>query len=463
VITDAAWTTGDQIAQASAQYVFDNFAAVTKCTQTGTALDTCAQTWLRTLAAAAWRRPLTGDETTSFNQLYADLKDASKVGLTSQQATQFGVYGMLEAPQFLYRTEFGSSAPAAGTLSPYELASELSYFLTDGPPDATLLAAAASNALSNADQIGAQVDRILMTPVARTNLHAAMFGYFAIPNIEAVVIDTNVFTTWNDGLRNSMEHETDLFLQDTLWNGKVTDLLTSKTSFINPTLASFYGSGMPATADADGFGKVMLPDTRAGILTQGGFLVARARPMAGSVVGRGLLVNAAFLCANNPAFPTQLADTINMVSMMLADQTERAKSDYRRMTAPCMSCHPNFDPYGLALENYDGIGRYRMVDDKNRPIDASIALPPLAGGQTVNGGVELGQALASGGAFANCVAKNLVNFALAETPAMPVDTNACAIRNVSDAFTASSNGSFSSLVRGVALSTTLASRTGGLP
>ncbi len=463
VITDAAWNTGDQIAQAAAQYVFDNFAAVTRCTQTGTALDTCAQTWLRTLAAEAWRRPLTSDETTSFNQLYTDLKDASKVGLTSQQATQFSVYGMLEAPQFLYRTEFGSSATAAGTLSPYELASELSYFLTDGPPDATLLAAAASNALSNADQIGAQVDRILLTPVARTNLHAAMFGYFAIPNIEAVVIDTNIFTTWNDGLRNSMEHETDLFLQDALWNGKVTDLLTSKTSFINPTLASFYGSAMPATPDADGFGKVMLPDTRAGILTQGGFLVARARPMAGSVVGRGLLVNAAFLCASNPAFPTQLADTINMVSMMLADQTERAKSDYRRMTAPCMSCHPNFDPYGLALENYDGIGRYRMVDDKGRPIDASIALPPLAGGQTVNGGVELGQALASGGAFANCVAKNLVNFALAETPAMPVETNACAIRNVSDPFTASSNGSFSSLVRGVALSTTLASRTGGLP
>ena len=465
VITDAAWNTGDQIAQAAAQYVFDNFATVTKCTQTGTALDTCAQTWLRTLATAAWRRPLTADETTSFNQLYTDLKDTTKVGLTSQQATQFSVYGMLEAPQFLYRTEFGSSATAAGTLAPYELASEVSYFLTDGPPDAMLLSAAANNALSNADQIGAQVDRILATPAARANLHAAMFGYFAIPNIEAVVIDTNVFTTWNDGLRNSMEHETDLFLQDTLWNGKVTDLLTSKTSFINPTLASFYGSAMPAagTADADGFGKVMLPDTRAGILTQGGFLVARARPMAGSVVGRGLLVNAAFLCASNPAFPSQLADTINMVSMMLADQTERAKSDYRRMTAPCMSCHPNFDPYGLALENYDGIGRYRMVDDKGRPIDASIALPALAGGQMVNGGVELGQALASGGAFANCIAKNLVNFALAETPSMPVETNACAIRNVSDSFTKSSNGSFSSLVRGVVVSTTLASRTGGLP
>jgi hypothetical protein len=462
VVTDATWTTGDQIAQATAQYVVDNFATATGCTQTGTALDTCAQNWLRGKAAAAWRRPLPAAETTSFNQLYTDLKDPTKVGVTTQQATQFSVYGILAAPQFLYRTEFGTSATAAGALTPYELASEISYFLTDGPPDAMLTAAAAGNMLSTSAQVSAQVDRILATPTARANLHGAMFGYFAIPNIEAIVIDTATFPTWNDGLRNSMEHETDLFLQDTLWNGKVADLLTSKTSFINATLAPFYGASLPTSQDADGFGKVTLPANRAGILTQGGFLVARARPMAGSVVGRGLLVNASFLCATNPAFPADLAATIDMVKAQLADQTERAKSDYRRNTPPCSGCHPNFDPYGLALENYDGIGHYRTVDELNRAIDASVALPALAGGATVNGAVELGAALAAGGAFANCVAKNLFNFALAETPATPLPTNACAVRNVSDQFTASSDGTFSSLVRGIAVSPTLASRTGGL-
>jgi hypothetical protein len=462
VITDGPWLTGDQLAQAAAKYVLDNFATVTGCTQTGAALDACAQTWLRGKAAAAWRRPLTAAETTSFNQLYTDLKDATKVGVTSQQATQFSVYGILEAPQFLYRTEFGTSATAAGAVTPYELASEISYFLTDGPPDAMLLAAAANNMLTTSAQVTAQVDRLLATPAAQANLHGAMFGYFAIPAIENAVIDTNIFTTWNEGLRNSMERETDLFLQDTLWKGKVTDLLTSKTSFINATLAPFYGASPPTTVDADGFGKVTLPANRAGILTQGGFLVARARPMAGSVVGRGLLVNASFLCATNPAFPTELATMIDQIKVQLANQTERAKSDYRRNTAPCSGCHPNFDPYGLALENYDGIGRYRTMDEMNRAIDASVTLPALAGGATVNGAIELGAALASGGAFANCVAKNLLNFALAETPRDPVPTNACAVRGISDQFK-STDGTFSSLVRGVAVSTTLASRTGGIP
>jgi len=180
------------------------------------------------------------------------------------------------------------------------------------------------------------------------------------------------------------------------------------------------------------------------------------------VVGRGLLVNASFLCATNPAFPSNLATMIDQIKMQLANETERAKSDYRRNTAPCSGCHPNFDPYGLALENYDGIGRYRTMDEMNRAIDASVTLPALAGGGTVNGAVELGAALASGGAFANCVAKNLLNFALAETPSNPVPTNACAVRGISDQFK-STDGTFSSLVRGIAVSPTLASRIGGIP
>ena len=72
-------------------------------------------------------------------------------------------------------------------------------------------------------------------------------------------------------------------------------------------------------------------------------------------------------------------------------------------------------------------------------------------------------ALAQGGTFANCIAKNLLNFALAETPSTPIATNACAVRNVSDAFAASGDGTFGGLVRTIAVSTTLASRSGGLP
>jgi hypothetical protein len=101
------------------------------------------------------------------------------------------------------------------------------------------------------------------------------------------------------------------------------------------------------------------------MLTQGGFLVARARPMAGSVVGRGLLVNAALVCNVNPPFPESLAGEIEAANVLLADATEQEKAAYRAdRSRPCATCHPNFDVYGLALENFDTIARYREVDDK---------------------------------------------------------------------------------------------------
>ena len=71
-------------------------------------------------------------------------------GATLAEALGYGVYGILSSPSFLYRTELGADVAADGPLTPYELATAISLFLTDRPPDAELLAAAASNALAHA-------------------------------------------------------------------------------------------------------------------------------------------------------------------------------------------------------------------------------------------------------------------------------------------------------------------------
>src|SRR4029077_18228878 len=262
-----------------AKYVLDNFTAVTACTGT-TVTDSCAQTWVRAFAAKAYRRPLDAAETADLDKVYTDVKS---FGGTVQEATQYAVYSALDSPFFLYRAELGAGAATMGALTPYELASQISYFLTDGPPDATLLAVAAQNALATDVQLRAQVDRILATPATKQNLHDAMMSYFAITTLETIVVDGAKNPGWNDFVRSSMYHESDLFLTNTLWNGKLGDLLTSRMSPINDTLAPIYGVSWPPAGvalDADGFGTVQLPATRAGMLTQGGFLVARARPMA---------------------------------------------------------------------------------------------------------------------------------------------------------------------------------------
>jgi hypothetical protein len=142
---------------------------------------------------------------------------------------------------------------------------------------------------------------------------------------------------------------------------------------------------------------------------------------------------------------------------MQANLSEREKATYRASNAPCLGCHPNFDPYGLSLENFDVIGRFRTMDAEGRPIDASVTLPAVAGGKPAASAVEMGKALADSGAFASCLGTKLMTYALAETG---VNGRSCASKAVANAF-ANSDHTFSSLVRAVALSKALTQRSGG--
>ena len=225
----------------------------------------------------------------------------------------------------------------------------------------------------------------------------------------------------------------------------------------NASLAALYGVTAPTTVDADGFGLVDLPETRAGLLTSLAFLTSRSRPDMASVVGRGLSVNDAILCQQNPAFPDSLKDAIAAVTDTQGSLSERQKSDYRSTNAPCVGCHPSFDPFGISLENFDIIGRYRTVDAENRPINASVTLPASAGSMVANNAAEMGQALANTGAFAACAATKLLTYALAETG---VSGKSCATKAVATVFK-TTDQSFPALVRAVAVSKTITQRSGG--
>lgn len=450
---DTKWLSSEAIAEATGDAVFKGFATMTGCTDTPT--PACAQDFITKHAEKAYRRPLTEREKTSLLQVYTEVVTA---GGTPQQGVQAGVRAIYDSPQFLYRTEFGADA-ATGPLTPYELASQLSYFITDAAPDAELLAAAAQNKLSSEADISAQVDRMLALPATKANLQNTVFASFGIARVLAVVIDGLPAEAFNSGVANSMFRESQLFINNVLWNGgKVSDLATSRKSFINTQLAPLYGVTMPTTGlDKDGFAPIDLPENRSGIITSAGFLTSRSRPDQQSVVGRGLSVNDSILCQQNPAFPENLADQIKGLSAMQSNLSERERSDYRMKNAPCLGCHPGFDPYGMSLENFDQIGRFRTMDPEGRPIDATVTLPPIAGGKTATNAVEMGKALAETGAFASCIGTKLLTYALAETG---VTGKSCASKAVFDKFS-QSDQSFGALVRAVAVSKTLTQRTGG--
>jgi hypothetical protein len=129
---------------------------------------------LTAFAQKVYRHPPSVDEQTSLGTLYADLRGK---GLTVEESVRWGAMGILMSPQSLYRTEIGQPlGDGTAPLTAYELASQLSYFISDGPPDAALLTAAADGSLSTTDGLRAQVDRLLALPTVQENLSKVMLS-----------------------------------------------------------------------------------------------------------------------------------------------------------------------------------------------------------------------------------------------------------------------------------------------
>jgi hypothetical protein len=460
VYIDRVLAVADGMARDVGQYAADNIASLTTCGDSPS--EGCVNDFIANFAERAYRRPLTSDEKASLAQVTASV---SAQGDPPSEALRFGVYAVLESPQFLYRTELGEDATAAGPLTPNELADALAFFLTDAPPDAPLREAARDGELATRAQLAAQAKRLLGTPLAKHNLEGALFSYFGLAGTESVVLDRPDFSV---AVRSAMLHESELFLANTLWSGPLTGLLTSRRWSINAALAPLYGTGVfppaGATPDAQGFAVIELPSNRAGLLTQAGFLTARSRPDGPSVISRGLVINAAIVCAQNPPFPTVLADAVVQANASLADRSERERARFRAETAPCSSCHTNFDPYGLALDNFDSMGAFRSVDAEQRPIDPAVTLPALVGGKAVTSAVEMAQALADSGRFEACLAERFLSWALAEAPstdaASSIRADGCAARRIAEQFR-QTDQTFEDLMIQIAVSSTLGQRLAG--
>jgi hypothetical protein len=156
----------------------------------------------------------------------------------------------------------------------------------------------------------------------------------------------------------------------------------------------------------------------------------------------------------------------------LANESELEKARYRANTQKCVGCHSLFDAFGMVLEPYDAVGRFRAEDLEGRPIDAAwttAVLPDSAGGGTVTSALEAARALVASGALDRCMAMNFLNYALSEVSrgganntdlARAPQTASCAVESVLDRF-AATDRTFSSLMLEIAASDTLAMRSKG--
>ncbi|HYJ11140.1 MAG TPA: DUF1588 domain-containing protein [Polyangiaceae bacterium] len=447
---EATVRTLDHTARMVGKHVSDNFTDVTGCAS-GDA--ECAQTFLVDFAEQAFRRPLGDDETQRLLASYAGFLAVGST-VTAERALEHGIAAVIHSPQFLYRSELGEDPEAEGRLMPSEVASLLAYFVTDGPPDQPLLDAVAENALSTPEQIETQAARLLATDAARVSLENLMLSYFGYPNLQSVVIQDDSFTS---GMRGAMYQQGRLFLQETLWGAPLDDLLLSRVGFANVTLAPLYGlSQFPppgATLDVNQFARIELPAERVGLLTQPGVLASRARPDDTSVVGRGLLVNSAFVCAESQPPLAGVAEP----PVLPLDATPRQQAEARAAQPDCSYCHDVFDAYGLALERFDSLGRYRETYANGSAIDVAVTMPKEIGGGPARDIREIAERLTEGGYWARCMTRNLFRVALADPSGGSAEVDGCAVeRALADLDTGVA--SFPDVIRAVTMSEAFVSR-----
>ena len=368
----------------------------------------CAREILGTLARRAYRRPVTDADIDTLLQFYRS--GYGEGGF--ERGIQEGLARLLVSPQFLFRIERDPAQLADGgvyEISDLELASRLSFFLWSSIPDDELLAIAADGKLRDPGVLGAQVRRMLADP--RAAALARNFGgqWLYIRNLQAVDPDASAYPEFDDNLREAFQRETELFIESQMRDDRpLTELLTADYSYLNERLARFYGVRNVYGAH---FRRVALRDpNRAGLLGHGSVLtvtsyatrtspVVRGKYPARQHPGRAAAAAAAPTCRRSRTPPATGTSPL------------RFASSWRRIAgarpAPPATC--GWTRWGFALENFDGIGRWRDMDGPT-PIDASGVLPD---GTAFDGPVEFREALLDrSGEFVRTFAEKLLTYAL---------------------------------------------------
>jgi hypothetical protein len=335
----------------------------------------CAQSFIQTFGARAWRRPLAADEVTRIMGTFN-----VGAGESFARGIELATTTMLVSVPFFYRVERGTM-PVQGRadlfrLDPWEVASRLSYTLWNTIPDAPLFAAAQASQLATPEAVRAQAERMLADPKARDVLRDFHSQWLALGGIADINKDPMLFPRFDTALRDLFREEILLFLDDVAWGmpGTFPAIFTSPTTFANRQLATFYGLGAAATGTQ--FQKVNVnPAQRAGLLTKAGILAMLAGFDQSSPTLRGELVREQLLCQIMPEPPPTVANTPSPPS---AAQTTRERSIARLTDVSCSPCHRLMDPIGFGFERYDAAGLIRdtesgkAVDDSGEVHDSPI-------------------------------------------------------------------------------------------
>jgi mono/diheme cytochrome c family protein len=347
----------------------------------------CATKVLSNLARRAYRRPVGADDLTPLVALYRT--GAQNGGF--EAGVRLALQKILVSPAFLFRAEVDPPGAASGTIyriSDVELASRLSFFLWSSIPDDELLAVAESGRLSDPSVLQAQVRRMMADPRSEALVRNFAGQWLFLRNIARISPDTTTFPYFDENLRHALAKETELLIDSQLREDRsVVDLLKTDYTFLNQRLAEHYGiKGIYGSE----FRRVRLEDpNRHGLLGQASILAVTSYPNRTAPTIRGKWVLEQLLGSPPPPPPPNVPSLKEDATTQKL--TMRQRMEQHRANPTCAVCHRMMDPLGFALENFDGLGGWRVSTGPGAgPIDAAGALPD---GTKFNGPASLREVL----------------------------------------------------------------------
>ena len=330
--------------------------------------ETCARSILAEIAERAFRRPLEEQDVDALVKFYGDGREHGDF----ENGIRAGLRAILASPQFVLRGEPQPGDVAPGEIyriSDTELASRLSFFLWSSLPDQELIDAAREGRLHAQDELENQVTRMLADP--RSEALASRFAaeWLGLGRLDAVTPDPLLYPNYDRTLAVALRRETELLFDSIVRDdSNVLDLLTADYTFVDERLAAHYK--IPGVL-GNRFRRAVLDDEhRRGLLGQGSILMLTSHADRTSPVARGKWVLETLLGVPPrlpPADEPPLEKTGAVKDGRVLSARERLQS--HRADPACAACHDLIDPLGLALENYDVTGTWR-INDAGAPIDA---------------------------------------------------------------------------------------------
>ncbi len=316
------------------------------------------------LLPRAFRRPVEEAETNFYLELYRERRAA---GDPFEDAMRTVYRAVLCSPEFLLLPE-----GAAGRLDDHAVASRLSFFLWNSPPDSRLRELAVAGKLRVPTTLRAETERLLDDPRAERFIHDFLGQWLKLRDIDFTTPDNKLYPEFDSLLQVSMVRETELFFAELLRRDlSLLNLLDSDFSMLNGRLARHYGiSGVEGVE----FRRVALPPEarRGGVWGHASVLKVTANGTTTSPVIRGVWVLDRLLGRPVGAPP---GDVPAIEPDIRGATTIRDQLAKHRAEAACARCHDRIDPVGFALENFDVIGgwreRYRALEN-GEPVDLTV-------------------------------------------------------------------------------------------